>query len=122
MPEAPFTGSHMLADLHGCTRLNDVEHIRNALLNTVKAAGATLLDLKIHHFGPEGGVTGVALLAESHISIHTWPERDYAAVDIFLCGATHDLDGALSRLKRDLGAVRAATRIIRRGYGCNPSD
>ncbi len=49
-------------------------------------AGATLLHIHLHHFTPNGGVSGVAVLAESHISIHTWPERDYAALDVFMCG------------------------------------
>ncbi len=53
----------------------------------VKAAGATLLDIHVHHFTPNDGVSGVAVLAESHISVHTWPERGYAALDIFVCGA-----------------------------------
>ena len=54
----------------------------------VQVTGATLLHIHLHHFTPNGGVSGVAVLAESHISIHTWPERDYAALDIFMCGDT----------------------------------
>jgi S-adenosylmethionine decarboxylase len=53
----------------------------------VDAAGATLLHIHLHHFTPNGGVSGVAVLAESHISVHTWPERGYAAFDVFMCGA-----------------------------------
>ena len=52
----------------------------------VRTAGATLLHIHLHHFTPNGGVSGVAVLAESHVSIHTWPERGYAALDIFMCG------------------------------------
>jgi S-adenosylmethionine decarboxylase len=52
----------------------------------VDAAGATLLHIHLHHFTPNGGVSGVAVLAESHISIHSWPERAYAALDVFMCG------------------------------------
>jgi S-adenosylmethionine decarboxylase len=52
-----------------------------------EAAGATILHGHFHHFSPNGGVSGVLVLAESHISIHTWPERDYAAIDLFMCGA-----------------------------------
>jgi S-adenosylmethionine decarboxylase len=48
--------------------------------------GATLLHIHLHHFTPNGGISGVAVLAESHISIHSWPERGYAALDIFMCG------------------------------------
>ena len=61
-------------------------------------------------------MTGVALLAESHISIHTWPEHDYAAADIFLCGRTHDLDAALAALATGLGAERCEEQRIARGF------
>ena len=56
-------------------------------MQCVEVAGATLLHLHLHHFTPNGGVSGVAVLSESHISIHSWPEADYAALDIFMCGA-----------------------------------
>ena len=59
---------------------------REALRAAVDACRATLLELKLHRFSPNGGISGVAIVAESHISIHTWPERAYAAVDIFMCG------------------------------------
>jgi len=52
----------------------------------VDACGATLLHIHLHHFTPNGGISGVAVLAESHISIHSWPERKYAALDVFMCG------------------------------------
>jgi S-adenosylmethionine decarboxylase len=57
------------------------------LRDSAAAAGATLLHVHLHHFGPNAGLSGVAVLAESHISIHTWPERGYAAIDVFMCGA-----------------------------------
>jgi len=66
---------------------DDPEHIDTALREAALAAGATILHSHFHHFEPNGGVSGVVVLAESHISIHTWPERDFAAVDIFMCGA-----------------------------------
>lgn len=112
-----YTGTHLLADLFGCERLDDLATVEAALRDGVAAAGATLLDLKMHGFGVEQGVTGIALLAESHISIHTWPERDYAAVDIFLCGETHDLTAALGALASRLKAQRCDERRIARGYG-----
>jgi S-adenosylmethionine decarboxylase len=61
--------------------------IDRALREAAEAAGATILHSHFHHFSPNGGVSGVLVLAESHISIHTWPERDFAAIDIFMCGA-----------------------------------
>ena len=87
------------------------------LFRSVDAGGATIIDLRLHHFGPGLGVTGVALLAESHISIHTWPENRYAALDFFLCGARHDLDAALAAVVAELVPERIETLTIRRGYG-----
>ncbi|MBV9117743.1 MAG: adenosylmethionine decarboxylase [Acetobacteraceae bacterium] len=82
-----FAGTHLLIDLWGAQNLTDPEHIDSAMREAALAAGATILHSHFHHFEPNGGVSGVVVLAESHISIHTWPERDFAAVDIFMCGA-----------------------------------
>ena len=82
-----FAGTHLLVDLWGASRLDDPDHIDAALREAALAAGATILHSHFHHFTPNGGVSGVVVLAESHISIHTWPERNFAAVDIFMCGA-----------------------------------
>lgn len=82
-----FAGMHLLVDLWGAHGLSDPDHIDRALREAAEAAGATILHSHFHHFGPDGGVSGVVVLAESHISIHTWPERDFAAIDIFMCGA-----------------------------------
>ncbi|MEB3235735.1 MAG: adenosylmethionine decarboxylase [Cyanobacteriota bacterium] len=80
-------GKHCILELYACNqdRLNDEAFLRDAITDAAKRAGATLLHLVTHHFEPQG-VTGLALLAESHISIHTWPESGYAAVDVFTCG------------------------------------
>ncbi len=82
-----FAGSHLLVDLWGASNLHDPELIDRALREAAEAAGATILYGHFHHFSPNGGVSGVLVLAESHISIHTWPERGYAAIDVFMCGA-----------------------------------
>ena len=82
-----FAGRHLLIDLWGATNLADPALIDAALREGAEVAGATILHSHFHHFSPNGGVSGVVVLAESHISIHTWPERDFAAVDIFMCGA-----------------------------------
>jgi S-adenosylmethionine decarboxylase len=82
-----FAGTHLLIDLWGATNLADPELIDRALREAAETAGATILHSHFHHFSPNGGVSGVIVLAESHISIHTWPERNFAAVDIFMCGA-----------------------------------
>jgi S-adenosylmethionine decarboxylase len=81
-----FAGMHLLVDLWGARDLSDPEHIDRALSDAAVAAGATILHSHFHHFAPNGGVSGVVVLAESHISIHTWPERGFAAIDIFMCG------------------------------------
>ncbi len=82
-----FAGMHLLVDLWDAQNLADPAHIDAALRRAALDAGATILHGHFHHFSPNGGVSGVLVLAESHISIHTWPERDFAAIDIFMCGA-----------------------------------
>ena len=82
-----YAGAHLLVDLWGAINLSDPKAIDHTLRRAALAAGATILHSHFHHFSPNGGVSGVIVLAESHISIHTWPERDFAAVDIFMCGA-----------------------------------
>jgi len=88
-----FAGTHLLIDLWGASNLCDPDHINRALREAAEAAGATILHGHFHHFSPNGGVSGVLVLAESHISIHTWPERDFAAIDIFMCGACNPYHG-----------------------------
>lgn len=82
-----YAGGHLLLDLWGASNLTDPERIAAALADAARAADATILHTHVHQFGEGGGVSGVLVLAESHISIHTWPERDFAAIDIFMCGA-----------------------------------
>jgi S-adenosylmethionine decarboxylase len=81
-----FAGTHFLLDFWGARRLDDLHYMEEALRRSVDEAGATLLDIHLHRFTPNNGITGLALLAESHISVHTFPERDFAAFDIFMCG------------------------------------
>jgi S-adenosylmethionine decarboxylase len=81
-----FAGTHIIIDLWEATRLDDLAHMEAAMREAVQVCGATLLHIHLHHFTPSGGISGVAVLAESHISVHTWPERDFAAFDVFMCG------------------------------------
>jgi S-adenosylmethionine decarboxylase len=97
-----FAGMHLLVDLWGAENLADPGAIERALAAAATGADATILHSHFHHFSPEGGVSGVLVLAESHISIHTWPERDFAAIDIFMCGSCDPY--------RSIPAIEAAFR------------
>ena len=81
-----FAGTHLLIDFWGAQQLDNLELMESAMRESVEAANATLLHIHLHHFTPHGGISGVAVLAESHISVHTWPEHGYAAFDAFMCG------------------------------------
>ena len=106
-------GVHLIIDLHGAKRLNDIEHIEATLRRCVEAARATLLHIHLHHFQPSG-VSGVAVLAESHISIHTWPEIGYAALDVFMCGSA-DPDACIPVLREAFSAKRVGVNELLRG-------
>jgi S-adenosylmethionine decarboxylase len=107
-------GAHLIVDLYDAHRLDDVDHIEATLRKCVDAAGATLLHIHLHHFEPNGGVSGVAVLAESHISIHSWPEANYAAVDIFMCGNAKP-DACVPVLREGFGPKRVAVSELLRG-------
>jgi S-adenosylmethionine decarboxylase len=81
-----YAGSHLIIDLWDARYLDDIDVIELTFRRAIKEAGATLLHMHFHEFSENGGVSGVAVLAESHMSIHTWPERGYAAIDVFMCG------------------------------------
>jgi S-adenosylmethionine decarboxylase len=107
-------GAHLVIDLYGGSRLDDLEHMERTLIDCVEAAGATLLHVHLHPFEPNGGVSGVAVLAESHICVHSWPERDYAAFDVFMCGKAKP-ERCIDVLKTAFGPQRMAVREILRG-------
>ena len=109
-----YAGSHLIIDLWEARGLDDEDRIRQALLDAVEAAGATLLHIHLHRFTPFGGVSGVAVLSESHISVHTWPERGYAAFDIFMCGNTEPRK-ALAVLTKAFGPKRVVLGEHKRG-------
>jgi S-adenosylmethionine decarboxylase len=106
-------GVHLIIDLHGAKRLNDIDHIETTLRRCVEAANATLLHIHLHHFQPTG-VSGVAVLAESHISIHTWPEAGYAALDVFMCGSAEP-DMCIPVLREAFSAKRVGVNELLRG-------
>ncbi|GBQ85411.1 S-adenosylmethionine decarboxylase proenzyme [Gluconacetobacter johannae DSM 13595] len=109
-----FAGTHLLVDLWEARNLDDPAQIDRTLCEAAVTAGATILHSHFHHFSPNGGVSGVVVLAESHISIHTWPERDFAAVDIFMCGAC-DPHLAIPVMQRLFQAGRVVVDEQRRG-------
>ncbi|MEB3360611.1 MAG: adenosylmethionine decarboxylase, partial [Synechococcaceae cyanobacterium] len=108
-------GKHCILELYDCdsSKLNDESFLRDTITDAAKRAGATLLNLITHRFEPQG-VTGLALLAESHISIHTWPEAGYAAVDVFTCGDHTMPERACQVLCDELGAGRHKLTSFRR--------
>jgi len=106
-------GVHLIVDLHGAKRLDDIEHIEATLRHCVEASRATLLHIHLHHFQPNG-VSGVAVLAESHISIHTWPDAGYAALDVFMCGSA-DPDACLPVLRAAFSPENIVVQDLLRG-------
>ena len=111
-PTHAASGTHLLIDLIDGTGLDDAERVERALRDCVEACGARLLQIHIHRFAPQG-LTGVAVLAESHITVHTWPEIGYGAFDVFLCGAADPMQ-AVPVLERAFGGT-ARLRAIPRG-------
>ena len=109
-------GAHLLADFHGVAAdsLSDADAIESLLLDSARAAGARILHSHFHAFGPGRGITGVLLLAESHISIHTWPEFGFAAADIFMCGRAEP-QRALAVIRSALQPASCTVQTITRG-------
>ena len=108
-----YAGVHLLIDLHGASHLSDLAHIENTMRRCVEAANATLLHIHLHRFEPDG-VSGVAVLAESHISVHTWPESRFAAFDVFMCGNTQP-EVCIEIMREAFEAERADVQEILRG-------
>lgn len=109
-----YAGTHLLVELWGARNLGDLALTEAALREGATAAGATILHCHLHHFGPNAGLSGVLVLAESHISIHTWPEREYAAIDIFMCGIC-DPYQAIPAIKRAFEPASVQIAESRRG-------
>ena len=110
-----YQSKHLLLELYKCNyeKLNDESFLRCTLNKAAKLANATVLDLISNKFEPQG-VTAIALLAESHISIHTWPESNYSAVDIFTCGQKMSPEVASQYLICALKAEEHFLRVIER--------
>ena len=109
-----FAGRHLLVELWGGAHLSSESTIRTILRDAIAACHATLLSIDLHCFSPTNGISGVAILGESHMSIHTWPEHQYAAVDIFMCGSL-DPRKAIPVLKEGFRPQRIQIMEIKRG-------
>ncbi|HOP69063.1 MAG: adenosylmethionine decarboxylase [Dethiobacteria bacterium] len=109
-------GRHVLAEFYGCpdTILNDLAQIRQEMVTAALIAGAEVRETVFHQFSPQG-VSGVVVISESHLAIHTWPEFGYAAVDIFTCGQTVDPWVSCNYLKQKFAAQNMTAREIKRG-------
>ena len=109
-----YAGTHVLIDFWEASFLDDMAVVERALREAVSACEATLLHIHLHEFSDNGGISGVAVLAESHISVHTWPELRYAAFDVFMCGDC-DPRRAVPVLRRTFAPQREEVAEQKRG-------
>ncbi len=109
-------GRHVLAEVHGCRFeiLNDVKKVQDIMVNAALEAGAEIRELVFHKFSPQG-VSGVVVISESHLAIHTWPELGYAAVDVFTCGEKVNPWDACNYLAEKFGADYVDASEVKRG-------
>src|SRR5919201_1780887 len=116
-------GRHLLLELFDCDLdvISNVESVKGTLVEAAKRAQATIVDVVFHEFNPFG-ISGVVVIAESHLSIHTWPEYRYAAVDIFSCGETLQPDVAASYLVEQFGAERTSVVEMQRALFLGPAQ
>ncbi|HUU63180.1 MAG TPA: adenosylmethionine decarboxylase [Dehalococcoidia bacterium] len=110
-------GKHLILELNDCDRdrLSDRDFLKDTLLSACRVSGATILSESFHSFSPYGGVSGVVIIAESHFSVHTWPEYGYAAIDIFTCGNSIHPQKAVDLLVRELQARDHSILELNRG-------
>ena len=109
-----YAGKHYIIDLWGASGLDSTSLMRLAFEEGIEACGATLLHMHFHHFTPNGGVSGVAVLAESHISVHTWPEKSFAAFDVFMCGNAQP-EKLVAILERHFSPSQVQVKSFKRG-------
>lgn len=109
-------GLHLLLELRECNPdlLNDIDHIRASMIQAAESVGAHIIGESFHMFSPQG-VTGILAIAESHISIHTWPEFRYAAADVFTCGSSFHPQAVADLLIEKLECQAPYTHQVQRG-------
>jgi len=109
-------GTHLLVELNECDSevLRDLKRIEEILLTAAKKANATVVESRFHQFSPFG-ISGFVVIAESHLSIHTWPEHRYAAVDVFTCGESLKPHLAITHLVEKLKSLKSSIVELKRG-------
>ncbi|HXL05088.1 MAG: S-adenosylmethionine decarboxylase proenzyme [Firmicutes bacterium] len=109
-------GCHILIEAYDCDPkiLDDIAVVEETMVNAALRAGAEVREVAFHKFSPQG-VSGVVVISESHLSVHTWPEFGYAAVDVFTCGDTVDPMVAVDYIRDEFKARRALTSEVKRG-------
>ncbi|MTI95678.1 MAG: S-adenosylmethionine decarboxylase proenzyme [Firmicutes bacterium] len=113
---AKSLGRHVLAEIYGCKEeiLNDIQTVEKIMVKAALVAGAEVREVAFHKFSPQG-VSGVVVISESHLAIHTWPELGYAAVDVFTCGDTVDPWVSCNYIKDNFSAERLEAKEVKRG-------
>lgn len=109
-------GRHVLAEVYGCEFdvLNDLDRIREVMVNAALSAGAEVIETTFHRFSPQG-ISGVVVISESHLAIHTWPELGYAALDVCTCGSDVDPWVAMEAIIEEFGATSVTATEVKRG-------
>lgn len=113
---AKSLGRHVLAEIYDCSAetLNDIKAVEKIMVRAALVAGAEIREVAFHKFSPQG-VSGVVVISESHLAIHTWPELGYAAVDVFTCGETVDPWVSCNYIKQEFAAQRMEAKEVKRG-------
>ena len=114
MVDGSGLGRHAICEFWGASHLNSVERVEQALRDAAAAGPVTLIDVFVHQFSPQG-VSGIAVIAESHLAVHTWPEHGYAAADLFTCGTAVDVESIIDVLRDAFEAERVDCRFLTRG-------
>jgi S-adenosylmethionine decarboxylase len=111
-------GRHVIAELWGCSaeKLNDLQSIERVMVNAALEAGAEVREVAFHKFAPQG-VSGVVIISESHLTIHSFPEHGYASIDVYTCGDRIDPNVACDFITKSLGATRLESIEVPRGIG-----
>ena len=115
IPRTSPLGNQLIVDFYDCkcAHFDDVEWVENVMIEAANCAGANIVEVVFHKFKPRG-ISGVVVIAESHLAIHTWPEYRYAAIDIFTCGDMLDSEAAIAHLAtRFHSQKRSVTRVDR---------